>query len=510
MNDPHRVPSAFDDLLATRETPDRALVRATRHRSRPGRRKIAALTEQRSLFGEILDWMFAPLLLMWPLSVALTFLAARAIADVPFDRSLIDRTLLVAQHVRSAPAVPPAESLERLAGDLLHQDAQDEGVVYQVRDEYGALLAGEKDIPEPRLYDFTEPGTVRVRNALLHNVEMRVAYVYTAEPDGRVLVQVGETLDRRSALANDIIKSVIFPQFVILPMAIALVWFGLSRGLAPLTSLQLRIRERRPDDLSPIDPREAPEEVAPLVDAFNDLLARQSQNLVAQKRFIADAAHQMKTPLAGLRMQAELALRDSDPVQLRSTLAQLARSSQRSAHLINQLLALARTENLRNTAVLQPLDLRPLAHKVASDWADAALSRRIDFGVEDDALPATIAGNELLLREMIGNLVDNALRYTPEGGVVTLRTRSTDHETLLEVEDNGSGIPEHEREMVFERFYRVPGVQVDGSGLGLPIVREIASQHGATVTIEDAHPALDAAAARGTRVTVRFPKRHVL
>lgn len=510
MNDPHRLPSAFEDLLATRETPDRMAARAARLRSRPGKRKIAPLTEQRSLFGEILDWMFAPLILMWPLSVALTFLAARTIADIPFDRSLVDRTQMVAQHIRGAATVPPAESLALLAGDLLHQDAQDEGVVFQVRDERGALLAGEKDIPEPRLYDFAEPGTVRVRNALLHNVEMRVAYVYTNDPDRRVLVQVAETLDRRSALANEIIKSVIFPQFVILPMAIALVWFGLSRGLAPLTALQQRIRERRSDDLSPIDALQVPEEVAPLVDAFNDLLARQSQNLVAQKRFIADAAHQMKTPLAGLRVQAELALRESDPAQLRGTLAQLARSSQRSAHLINQLLALARTENLRDIAVLQPMDLRQLAHKVASDWADAALNRRIDFGMEGDAAPATIVGNELLLQEMIGNLVDNALRYTPAGGVVTLRTRDAGDETLLEVEDNGGGIPAHEREMVFERFYRVPGVQGDGSGLGLPIVREIASQHRATVTIEDAHPALDAAAGRGTRVIVRFPKRQAL
>jgi two-component system sensor histidine kinase TctE len=329
-----------------------------------------------------------------------------------------------------------------------------------------------------------------------------------AEGSGQwMLVQVGETLQRRSALANEIIKGVIFPQFLILPVALALLWFGLSRGLAPLKLMQQRIRERRPDDLSPIDPRGVPEEVAPLIDAFNELLLRQARSLDAQKRFIADAAHQMKTPLAGLRTQAELAMRDTDPKQLQRSLAQLVRSASRTAHLISQLLALARTENLRDAVALQPMALCPLVCAVASEWADQALSRRIDFGVEHDDESTQIAGHPILLREMINNLIDNALHYTPEQGVVTVRTRTTPDAVLLEVEDDGSGIPEPERAMVFERFYRVLGTQGDGSGLGLPIVREIAAQHGAQVEIHDGFgwPA-ERGRGVGTRVSVCFPR----
>jgi two-component system, OmpR family, sensor histidine kinase TctE len=323
-----------------------------------------------------------------------------------------------------------------------------------------------------------------------------------------VLVQVAETLDKRTRLANEIIKGVIFPQFMILPVAVLLVWFGLARGLAPLKSLQRRIRDRAPDDLSPIDPRGAPEEIAPLVDAFNDLLERLHTTISVQKRFIADAAHQMKTPLAGLSTQSELALRERDPAELRRALEQIARGSQRAAHLVSQLLSLARTENLREAAALVPLDLSAFAREVVSDWVPAAIERGIDLGLEvQDASgtdrPGTdhIVGHPILLRELLNNLVDNALRYTPREGTVTVRVATDGDRVFLEVEDSGPGIPEGERELVFERFYRVLGTGVDGSGLGLPIVREIADQHGATIEIDDARPG---ERPPGTLITVAF------
>ncbi len=339
--------------------------------------------------------------------------------------------------------------------------------------------------------------------------QVRIGYMYVDSIDGDeiapVLVQVAETLDRRTRLANEIIKGVIFPQFMILPVAVLLVWFGLSRGLAPLKTLQRRIRGRSPDDLSPIDPRGAPEEIAPLVDAFNELLERLDESVGAQKRFIADAAHQMKTPLAGLRTQSELALREHDTAELRRSLEQIARGSQRAAHLIDQLLSLARTENLRETAALATIELATFVRDVVSDWVPAAIERGIDLGFEaarvqpdpsDPDARAPILGHPLLLREMTNNLIDNALRYTPRGGSVTVRVVSEERVVLLEVEDTGPGIPEAERELVFERFYRVLGTGVDGSGLGLPIVREIADQHGATVHVVPAHPGAKPAGAR--------------
>ncbi|MFN8841127.1 MAG: sensor histidine kinase [Burkholderiales bacterium] len=484
-----------------------------RWRVRRPKRATSESLEQRSLFGEILDWMFAPLLLRWPLSVAITFLIARSLADAPFDRALDDRTQALAQQVRVA-SERVVVILPRAARDFLAADDEDT-VYYQVVGGRGKTIAGEADLPRPGLYDYPEPGKVRLRNATYRGDPVRIGYLYIDLAEGEemepVLVQVAETLDRRTRLANEIIKGVIFPQFMILPVAVLLVWFALSRGLSPLKTLQRRIRGRDPDDVSPIDPRGAPEEIAPLVDAFNDLLERQNAIVAAQKRFIADAAHQMKTPLAGLRTQSELAIRERDPVEQRRALEQIARSSQRAAHLVSQLLALARMENLRDVATLEPLDLDAFAREAVSEWVPVAIERGIDLGYESERAQwdgegpdasARIAGHPVLLGELANNLIDNALRYTPRDGTVTVRVVADGRRVLLEIEDSGPGIPESDRELVFERFYRVLGTGVDGSGLGLPIVREIAIQHGATIEVDDARPGQKPP---GTRFTVTFP-----
>jgi two-component system sensor histidine kinase TctE len=246
-----------------------------------------------------------------------------------------------------------------------------------------------------------------------------------------------------------------------------------------------------------------PKKSSPLVDAFNDLLKRLNDKISSQKRFIADAAHQMKTPLAGLRTQSELALRETDPDQLRRSLEQIALSSQRTAHLISQLLSLTRMENLRDaTPRWTSSTSHRCARAVVGDWVPPALERGIDLGYESDDIPAPIAGQAILLRELLNNLIDNALRYTPRGGSVTVRLASGPTGIAIDVEDSGVGIPESERALVFERFYRVLGTHVDGSGLGLAIVREIAEQHGAHVLILDGGTPDTPA---GTLVRVTFP-----
>jgi two-component system, OmpR family, sensor histidine kinase TctE len=300
-------------------------------------------------------------------------------------------------------------------------------------------------------------------------------------------VQVAETLDKRSELANDIIKGVILPQFVILPLAIVLVWFGLSRGLAPLTALQSNLRARRLDDLSPLEARRAPPEIEPLVTSFNDLLTRLAQNMELQKRFIADAAHQMKTPLAGLRTQAELALRQDVSAEVRRSLEQIATSSEHAARLVTQLLALARAENRMSGQVFAAVEIAELARHAVRDWVQPALAKQMDLGYEGPDEPVSIDGNALMLREMLSNLIDNAIRYTPAGGRITVRVRldRPNHVVHIEVEDTGPGIPAAERARVVERFYRILGREGDGSGLGLAIVREIATMHGGTLTLDD-------------------------
>jgi two-component system sensor histidine kinase TctE len=257
-----------------------------------------------------------------------------------------------------------------------------------------------------------------------------------------------------------------------------------------------------------------PLEVAPLVDSVNDLLTRLNDSLATQKRFLADAAHQLKTPLAGLRMQADLAQREGTSTdELKQSLKQIGRSSIRATHTVNQLLALARAEAGGVQMTHLPCDLARLTMDVVRDSVPRAMDKRIDLGY-DGAEPGTpgvwLDGNPTLLKELVRNLVDNAINYTPSSddrpGVITARVLADTfgHVLLLQVEDTGPGIPEAERELVFQPFYRALGSEADGSGLGLPIVQEIARQHQAEISVEDARPGQTPP---GARFTVRFPAR---
>ncbi|WP_322047826.1 sensor histidine kinase [Paraburkholderia sp. J67] len=466
----------------------------------PDEAEAAAEARPRSLFGEILDWMLAPLLLLWPMSIAVTYLVAKSIANGPFDRALETDAYVLARQIHPVNGVAEL-TLPDSTRDFLRADNVD-SVYYQVLGSRGELVGGDRDMPLPRDDDRPSPGLVEFRDDTLHGIDIRVAYT-TVEPphlngSQAVLVQVAETLDKRRALANDIIKGVILPQFVILPLAILLVWFGLSRGLAPLHALQSNIRLRRPDDLSPLEARRAPPEIEPLVTSFNDLLTRLEQNMELQKRFIADAAHQMKTPLAGLRTQAELALRQDASPEVHRSLEQIATSSEHAARLVTQLLALARAENRMSGQIFTPVDVADVARHAVRDWVQPALAKQMDLGYEGpdeastegadaQAIAAIVDGNPVMLREMLSNLIDNAIRYTPVGGRITVRVRPEPaaRAVHLEVEDTGIGIPAAERERVQERFYRILGRDGDGSGLGLAIVREIATMHGGTLAIDD-------------------------
>ena len=481
--------------------------------------------EQRSLFGEILDWMLAPLLLLWPMSVTVTWVVAQGISNRPYDRDLGDLTRALSRQVSiSAPAAPgqlPRVSIELpdAAASLLRAD-DEERVFYQVLGARGEFLAGDFDLPVPD--EAVQPdGEVRFRDETVHGIPVRVAYRWlstpTPEPRYVSLVQVAATLEKRSRLATEIVKGVILPQFIILPVAVVLVWFALARGIQPLSDLQQRIRRRDSTDLSPIAERDVPDEVVPLVRAVNDLLERLDRSVRTQKQFLADAAHQMKTPLAGLRMQAELAERqidlgEIDPQSLKHSLQQIARSSQRAAHMVNQLLAMARTEDREHAQRVSEVDLAELTIDTVRDFVPQAMERRIDLGYEgpEAGAGAQLRGQPVLLRELVRNLVDNALRYTPAGGTVTARVTPDPfgQVVVLQVEDDGPGIPAAERDSVFRPFYRALGTQVDGSGLGLSIVREIAQLHGAEITVSDTRPGR-AAPGRGPGAlfTVRFPVR---
>ena len=465
--------------------------------------------DRRSLFGEILDWMLTPLLLLWPISLALTWLVAQNIAGKPFDRALEYNVQALAKLV----AVKNNQVQFNLTGparEILRADDTDM-VYYQVLGTRGEYLSGERDLPLPRDEDKGNDGEVRLREDKIKGEDVRVAYTWIkveVKSAGPVLVQVAETLEKRKTLATEIVKGTMVPQFVTLPLAVLLVWLALVRGIKPLAQLERRIRARKPDDMSPLDETAVPEEVAPLVSSINDLLSRLKVSLTTQKRFLADAAHQLKTPLAGLRMQADLAQRETDADELKKSLKQIGLASVRATHTVNQLLALARAETTGRSLAKHRVDLVQIASEAMADSVPRALEKKIDLGYDGPVageLATQLEGNATLLTEMVRNLLDNAIAYTPENGQVTLRllTDRFSGVRVLLVEDSGPGIPESERELVFQPFYRALGTNVDGSGLGLAIVLEIANQHDAIISIEDAelpgHPH-----SPGMRIAIRF------
>ncbi len=475
--------------------------------------------EQRSLFGEILDWMLTPLLVVWPASLVLTWLVAQGIAGAPFDRALEYNTqaLSLLASVQQGKA---SFNLPLPAREILRAD-EDDLVYYQVLGLRGEFLSGERELPLPPEEDAPETGRVKLRDDEFRGQEVRIAWLYTrAEPVGAqrgksegkpILIQVAETREKRARLATEIVKGVMLPQFIVLPLAVFLVWLALARGIRPLHELEERIRARRADDLSPIDIHEVPLEVAPLVNSVNELFGRERQALAAQRRFLADAAHQLKTPLAGLRMQADLALRvQTSEVELKQSLKQISRASVSATRTVNQLLALARAEGSGQSLPKQDVDVAQTVQEVVRDALPRAMERHFDLGYEglEAGDPrACIQGYPALLSELVRNLVDNALNYVPSTpnqiGVITLRVLVDNlcDVLVLQVEDNGPGIALAERELVLQPFYRSLGQEADGSGLGLAIVVEIAKRHHAQLSIEAVNPK---AAMPGACFSLRF------
>jgi two-component system sensor histidine kinase TctE len=467
------------------------------------RSQSPAKASAHSLLVEILDWLLAPLIILWPLSVVVTFWIANAISNIPYDRALADSVNALARHVsfsggstRSGAAI----TLPAAASSFLRTDELDT-IYFQVRGTRGEVLAGDRELAEIFPEDTQSQHIVYYRDDEWHGDPVRVAYMFIFEPQAphrRVLVQVGETLNKRQKLANEIIAGIIIPQFFLFPVVALLAWFGLHHGTQPLERLRQRLLTRRPGDLSPIDVREVPEEIAPLIEAFNGVMDRLAASMRAQERFIADAAHQMRTPLAGLRTQLEFALRQKDPADLQASMERIRSSVERATRMISQLLSLARSQS-EAPPKFEPVDMNALAREVTQEWVEPALAKRIDLGFEGSAEPALVDGSRLLLHELLNNLIDNAVRYTPPGGKVTARVTARDF-VVVDIEDNGVGIGENDRELIFERFYRVTGTEATGTGLGLPIVRSIASQHRASVQVRSN------AAERGTVFTVIFPR----
>lgn len=320
---------------------------------------------------------------------------------------------------------------------------------------------------------------------------------YTQWDDGhRHQVQVAERHDVRDELIGHIALRLLMPALLGLPLLGAWVWLATRRGLAPLDAVARQIAAREPDRLHPLKPATAPAEIRPLVEAVNALFERVDEALEAERRFTADAAHELRTPLAALAAQAQVAWRARDEAERRHALELLEAGTARASRLVDQLLTLARLDPEQSRIHEGRVALDRLAQEVCAAAGSLAVERQTNM--ELDAEPVTVAGNGDMLRILLRNLVDNALRYTPGGGNIQVRVHAAQGGARLDVSDNGPGIPQAERDAVFLRFHRLAGQETEGSGLGLSIVARIAELHGARVS-------LDEGAAGGLRVRVEFP-----
>jgi two-component system, OmpR family, sensor histidine kinase TctE len=450
-----------------------------------------------TLRRKLLRWLLIPLSLLFLLDAAGSWFVAAALSGRVYDGELAEIARELALHVKLAGANLVFD-LENDAERALLLDQVDK-VYYAVRSPSGDLIAGDAALPA------SSAGAAAFYDSELHGEKVRVALLRTgigADAFGPpAVVQVAETLAKRRALAQEIFIDVILPQLLLVLIAGLLVWIGVARGLSPLRRLQQAVAARSHLDLSPVAAgADVPGEVHPLLQAINDLMARLDEVLSFQNRFIADAAHQLRTPVAGLKAHIEVALREDDPAQTRQSLAHLYTAVERMSRLVSQLLSLARNEqNTVKKLELAPLDLNKLAFDATMEWVPEAYKKDIDLGFEGSEPHAAIRGDAMRLAELINNLLDNAIRYSRRGGKVTVRVLSHPR-PRVSVSDDGPSIPVEERQRVFERFHRLLGSHADGSGLGLAIVREIATLHEAEISLDDDADGV------GNTFTVSFPE----
>jgi two-component system sensor histidine kinase TctE len=449
-----------------------------------------------SLRHQLVNWLFTPLFLLLLFSTVTGYMAAVSLSNKPYDLVLLERAKLLASRYVMHLENGAANSVE----PIFSEDVR--AFRYSVHDADGRKLASSGLLPSPRPVDFnqTQP---QLRDTQFKGEKLRLVTLPVIRPNGTaMLVQAAEPVQARLILGRSILGNIVIPQLIFIVIAGVAVWIGLKRGFEPLERLRRAVAARPRNDLRPLDETRAPGEVRPLIQEVNALIARLQAMMDSHRRFIADAAHQLRTPFAGLKAQAELAKREQVSEPVRDALERICVSAQRCSHLVTQLLTLARNEpEARRSAMMETLDLNRISQAIAAHWAPDALQKNIDIGFEAAEHPCPVKGDEASLRDLIDNLIDNAIRYTPSGGKITVRVGygSIDHSsTWLEVEDNGPGIPLDQRERVFERFHRIPGNNQPGSGLGLAIVQEVVMRHGAQVEIDDGQDG-------GSLFRIRFP-----
>lgn len=435
--------------------------------------------------------------LLWNLTLMLVVLMlasglsayynGREAADTAYDRTLLASARTIAaglsQRDGSLSADVPYVALDTFAYDSAGR------IYYQVNDIHQRLISGYENLPAPpgtpRTDDY--PALASFYNGQYQGQNVRVVSLLKAvsEPNmnGMAEIRVAETDEARVSMARSLMADTLLRLGMLGLGALLVVWLAVSAALRPLERLRRAVEEREPDDLRPLPRVAVQRELRPLVQALNHFTERLRGQFERQSQFIADAAHELRTPLAVIKARLELGLRANDPATWRSTLEQAVQGTDRLTHLANQLLSLARIENGARAIAeggAQRLDLSQLARELGMAMAPLAHARGVALALEADQ-PVWLRGEPTLLSELLNNLLDNAMAHTPIGGNVILRVTP---QAVLEVEDDGVGIPFEDRERVFERFYR-RNQQVAGSGLGLAIVGEICRAHRARITLHD-------------------------
>lgn len=455
----------------------------------------------RSLRSQLLVWLLAPLAVVAALDAWVAHHGGVTTATLVHERLLLGSARTIAEQISYSEgkfviSIPPA------AIEMLDTGNQDH-VYYRIDDPDGHLLAGYADLALPPRSIESEAWSGF--DATMRGQPIRVvafAQPVSGEAAGRpVSIEVGQTLAGRDILAREIWRHSVLEQFMMLLLVGVLLVLGLRGGLKPLIALRDRMQRRTPFSLDAIDVGSVPSELQPMVAAFNDYASRLTRHARQHSRFIADASHQLRTPLAVLNMQIAFALRQDDPAIIQEVLRAIRGSVQSNIRLINQLLSFTEAEaDFAPPSRREPITLWPVVCTVIEELASLAQAKSIDLGFEAADPSVRVMAGEHLIHMLASNLIDNALRYTQREGVVTVKVDTApDGGVLLQVIDNGPGIPERERERVFERFYRVRGSDCDGCGLGLSIVREVANTCDARIELQSTSDQ------GGLTVSVHFP-----
>ena len=454
----------------------------------------------RSLRKALLLWLLLPAGLAVAAFLPLAYHLIHQPATEAFDQALADAGLALVPHMEVTGG-GPRFVFPAAAEQVLRTDRVDE-VYFLVLGPDERFIAGDIGLPHtPSNHDTNSDsaGDERVSfDSHFRGHPIRVSTLRRTISGEPFLFVTAETTRKRDQLRVDLTFALVLPLIFFASATGLTIWFGIRHALLPVEDIRAALKRMGHRALQPLDCAAAPTEIRPLVEEFNLVLDRLDQASAAQQRFVANAAHQLRTPLAGVRTQLELLQRENDTHAREARCAQCISAIERLGHLVNQMLVLLSAEpSGRHADLAAPIDVPELIRERSPEWIRLAEARHIDLGFE--LQPAQVNGDSLLLGEAIANLVTNAIHYTPPHGEVTIRCRQRGGDALIEVEDDGPGIPRDARESVFERFFRLPGTGGQGSGLGLAIVREIARGFGGEVR------ALDPTGAQGARLQIRLP-----